>query len=126
MIKANELRIGNKVLCTANKGYGGPGITTVNSIARGINYWQDMGASGEIPFKDIEGIPLTEEWLERMGFENVRSGTYGIGCFEIWVQGKQLFYSESLPNSPEIKFVHQLQNLYFALCGEELTIKQMA
>lgn len=38
----------------------------------------------------------------------------------IVLTGRHLCYKEY---NIEIKYVHQLQNLYFALTGEELTIK---
>lgn len=80
-------------------------------------------------------IPLTEEWLLKFGFsvinENSAGKRYGyvIGgvfssdlTFTFWKttieSGK--FFRRDL----ELKSVHQLQNLYFALTNEELTLKQ--
>ena len=126
MIKANELRLENIIL------YKGDALPVYMVDRAGLSFSRinDVrvnkisGATLETGSIDFEPIPLTPEWLERLGFVNERRDTYCIGAFEIWIQGKQLFYYESLPNSPEIKYVHQLQNLFFALTGKELTVKE--
>lgn len=72
-------------------------------------------------------IPLTEEWLLRFGFEN-NYIQYEWTNWGMWVE-KGLAYeyivSHGFANTKSelisIKYVHQLQNLYFALTGEELT-----
>jgi len=78
----------------------------------------------------ISPIPLTPEWLERLGFEKRESGV----CYEWWnginevthdwlvsitemKDNGQFFYRNG---KHTIKYVHQLQNLFFALTGEEL------
>jgi hypothetical protein len=85
------------------------------------------------PFKPI---PLTEEWLLKFGFEENRiiigeslwleldfnSPTYP--HYNIFV--KQLntdLMIDSVLMDIELKHVHSLQNLYFALTNEELIIK---
>ena len=84
---------------------------------------------------DYEPIPLTEEWLVKFGFEKKQNkfdnrwdNEYG---FEIEVQGDKYAYcvwDESAPHLTTFlghcKYVHQLQNLYFALTGEELTLNK--
>jgi hypothetical protein len=72
----------------------------------------------------LEPIPLTEEWLERFGFEN-RNRDYFKGSFCVQYADRifdhnNIFFFGYNGNSIEIKYVHQLQNLYFALTGEEL------
>ena len=75
---------------------------------------------------EYKPIPLTEEWLLKFGFE--KEGGYLWNCKLL---GKQRFienhltkgYFETHYESKHIQYVHQLQNLYFALTGEELTIK---
>jgi hypothetical protein len=75
---------------------------------------------------DLNPIPLTEEWLLKMGFEK-KNETYKLKNF-----GKFIFHEigisfypagilNSLLRKDLIIYVHQLQNLYFALTGEELT-----
>ena len=74
----------------------------------------------------LEPIPLTEEWLFKFGFDN----KYNKGKFTIipigklnYEQGRTYFNSWTILNH-QPKYVHQLQNLYFALTSEELTLKQ--
>lgn len=81
-----------------------------------------------------EPIPLTEEWLLKFHFDKFDEGSYS----GIWMQDKTerclsrgdegYYYSDlnGQPYSRNIKYVHQIQNLFFALTGEELTIKQTA
>lgn len=73
----------------------------------------------------ISPIPLTEQWLIKFGFEKrgmsyILSSGYGTFVINKWADGKLMFTNIVLVNSFELKYVHQLQNLYFALMGEEL------
>ena len=76
----------------------------------------------------VNPIPLTEEWLLKFGFKldmeifnwNATIGENEIGDFKL-----ALRYSERIgwffqSKCTVLKYVHQLQNLYFAICGEEL------
>ena len=70
---------------------------------------------------EYKPIPLTEEWLLKFGFDSMFSGAgYHKNGVEIG-NNHNGFYI--LATSYQIEFIHQLQNLYFALTGEELTIK---
>ncbi len=79
----------------------------------------------------IEPIPLTDEWLVKFGLDQ---GGYD---FYFWTKETPtgLFSINGDPESgygvrynneiePPLEYVHQLQNLYFALTGEELTISE--
>lgn len=79
----------------------------------------------------LEGIPLTEEWLIKAGFEKEEVDAVGIATWNEWYLGglqidstgteagcENDFYYQTTDR--KVKFVHQLQNLYFALSGEEL------
>lgn len=73
----------------------------------------------------FEPIPLTEEWLIKFGFDvNNRPNwidqlqEYSIVC------GNTQYLKGSAKNIMPIKYVHQLQNLYFALTGEEITLNK--
>lgn len=73
-------------------------------------------------------IPLTEEWLLKFGFEKVGSN-YENRLIILHTNNKTGTF-DFLLNEPHsnklivrvIESVHQLQNLYFALTNEELTI----
>ena len=66
-------------------------------------------------------IPLTEEWLVEFGFEKALNGWWSDN--EIWSYNDGKFYLGANTYLSNVKYVHQLQNLYFALTNEELTLK---
>jgi len=66
-------------------------------------------------------IPLTEEWLLKFGFE-ITDNFQTKDRFQTHKQDG-FFWFEYGYIVVELNYVHQLQNLYFALTGEELTIK---
>lgn len=83
---------------------------------------------------DVEPIPLTPELLERCGFK--ANGDDNAPYWRIITQGNALFTLQATVNPAQFKvwfdnptcifipmaFLHQLQNLYHALTGEELAI----
>lgn len=133
MIQANELRIGNwvyvlykefpldqdhydKKACPVTR------IRSNGFIEVAILTQHDYHVS------KIEGIPLTPEILEKAGFEisdwlrtGVKNIYYkeGMGEFLTYEYDGCCVYQL---NKKVIQYVHQLQNLYFALTGEELEI----
>lgn len=76
-------------------------------------------------YEDISGIALTPEILEKCGFkrEDLIEDYFHIGdhffCLKL-LKGKFLFTKFW---HVEVKHLHQLQNLYFCLCGEHLKIE---
>jgi hypothetical protein len=74
-----------------------------------------------------EPIPLTEEWLLRMGFEKLNQHYWSLNGFNY----QMIFSNNSLDVHKRkyliknVKHVHSLQNLYFALTGQELEIKEI-
>ena len=98
----------------------------------------DYGGNFNGIFKEqnIEGIPLTADILERAGFVNKTIYTQVGGG---WTAPQHAFFFEDgdgywpktedagrIISCIELKYLHQLQNLYFALCGEELTINLLS
>jgi len=68
-------------------------------------------------------IKLTEEWLLRFGFEKAAGQYFQNFCVLQYFDSElRLTTHQDHCLSIQIKFVHQLQNLYFALTGEELTL----
>jgi hypothetical protein len=124
MIKANELRIGNLVLY---KPYGNRDgeMKTIQGMMGMKAYFNRHSNEGGM-YHHLQPIPLTAEILERCGF-NFNHYTYN------WDRSQlSLAQSDFSPGVYEIKFIvigkpierlHQLQNLYFAITGEELEIK---
>jgi hypothetical protein len=66
----------------------------------------------------LSGIPLTEEWLLKLGFEKTQGCFLKNGIRLLAI--RDLYFRGSFPIKTDIKFVHQLQNLYFALTNQEL------
>jgi hypothetical protein len=123
-MKANELRIGN---CLFVLGIDREVI--VSAIFKTHYVCEDYNG---IRFEEslrinYHPIPLTEEWLLKFGFEKTMSWTYVkdlVGKLKLVYYLGEKGWSigfKSYSDFPNLKYVHQLQNLYFALTGEELT-----
>jgi hypothetical protein len=76
--------------------------------------------------QDYQPIELTEEWLLKFGFI-LNSNRYYLGDivyefinYTISLTADDPYCSHEVKN--KIKYVHELQNLYFALTNQELTI----
>lgn len=108
MIQASELRIGNWVAKNGN--------------------WYQLNINNFIEYvtSNPEPIPLTPEILKKAGFVYSAAPITGVihyskGDVKFIVRdGGYSFYSW---HKTSVKFVHQLQNLYFDLTGEELEVK---
>jgi hypothetical protein len=121
-MKANELRIGNIVL---RKEFLHSNLENCRFDKIVVTH-NDINAC-HIYNRHFEPIPLTEEWLLKFGFEKTMSWTYAknlVGNLKlVYYLGEKGWSIGFKPYSdfPNLKYVHQLQNLYFALTGEELT-----
>lgn len=128
-ITAQELRIGNLILLNNEKHRPKETgnvhkIIGINEKSAHIykvfnNQFEDY--YGQF-YEYLKPLPLTEEWLLKFGFEkrDVEFPSYTKQGIQInYIDGKWLEYARRI----EVKTVHQLQNLYFALTGEELSIK---
>lgn len=76
----------------------------------------------------FQPIPLTEEWLLRFGFFMVNKSYFEHSKSRFFLEYTKDLNGDwyiMINDSPRIylEHVHQLQNLYFALTGEELTLK---
>lgn len=77
-------------------------------------------------FNDLSPIKLTDEWILKLGYIAIdpifsdRPTIFTKGIHKIWHPFDQ--FLDDVYRF-EIKYVHKLQNLYFALTGEELTIQ---
>jgi hypothetical protein len=122
-MKAQELRIRNY----ARRKQDGIVFQLNSDEIRWIDYGLNLDSFGKEIFEAIE---LTEEWLLKFGF--VKRGIYyhfpknDIFKLEQY-KNKNAFWlrhgTESI-DCTRINYVHSLQNLYFALTGEELKIDQ--
>lgn len=127
-MKANELRIGDYVF----DGLGNLSRVTPTMI---IEQYQSEIANQEY----LKPIPLSEQWLLDFGFKLDKNGhwwkdlmTHYIEiikmkdwCLPVFVELPEFSSeSEQRVGLPRIGFVHQLQNLLYALTGEELTLNK--
>lgn len=112
-MEANELRIGNYYLSY------GVDLKQVENLTKGKT------------LIDFHPIPLTEEWLLKFGFD--KSDVFDERGYLFSNYNLNINYytyldwdedNKCLEKYPHIKYVHQLQNLFYALTGEELTIKE--
>ena len=77
-----------------------------------------------------ELIPITQEWLLKFGFIKRNEYEFDFWQNSMWklkeYKNKKyyiLFHCSDEVDCTLIKYVHSLQNLYFALTGEDLQIK---
>jgi len=119
-MKENELRIGNLLDL-----YG-----TIATL-QGEDFYHHYSIN-ERKLSRFKPIPLTEEWLLKFGF--IKYGTlhdsYRLNPFivELDILGNHYTFRKIMNKEEsillkEMKHVHQLQNLYFALTEKELNIK---
>ena len=103
-LKANELRIGN----------------WISNGAMPITAGFDQISYAEI----FQPIPLTDDWLIRFGFEKFRLIKGGIVFDNSWLRINESMVAYWRGGFiGKIQHVNSLQNLYFALTGSELTLK---
>jgi hypothetical protein len=143
MIQAKDLRLGNKVLNQTGK------VITVQEILHNTivynNYLQvDKENEGpysasvlsyaakvvevieEAEYSNLLPIPLTARLLERCGFRNFKreewilSFDHSQADFEFTAEGLKM--REPAAFKKPIKYLHQLQNVFFALSGNELEV----
>lgn len=136
MIKPNEIRLGNMFHPIIKKDWGiektyidHGSIITVGKDRNGV-------LRIDIDVNNISGIPITEEWLLKAGFKKKYNDSYinntqyikvvnsnvvfdGIGS----LGGGLVVCAMSIEGDylcDNLDFVHQLQNLWHSLTGEEL------
>jgi len=122
MMKANELIIGK---------YYKTNVEFTGSLEAKINVFKDkeyfiLNKKNLLLilqfdlFKFIEPVILTEDILLKCGFIDRGSKLFDLGYFTYNLIGNTFWMGQE---SIRCYSLHQLQNLYFALTGEELTIK---
>jgi hypothetical protein len=145
MLKASDVRIGNYVFAT----YEGTLIIQHIALDYFHACKQIGMPTGLYSQPSLYPIPLTEEWFKRLGFHKRRGRKLGISnigtpiyaisdidvdyCFYYADFRDDYGFNVCFTDSPDpkdknqlypvsfgIKYVHQLQNLYYSLTGEEL------
>lgn len=112
MIKITELRVGNIVY---QKTLSAVEEKTIHPLDFGTKHYD-----GELDFMPIN---LSAEWLVRLGFKIIYETTFETteNYFRIRKINNEYFWlnNDECPDI-ELKNIHQLQNLYFALTEKEL------
>lgn len=132
MIDQKELRIGNWVYGLESQYEHVPSFFQVESLDEGrINPY--CAHDGETWYaKEVTPIPLTTEILEKCGFRDYELPIDITATRKLIIatanKGTTVFYAgEGIhtvsPYSIHCEYLHQLQNLYFALTGSELKIE---
>lgn len=144
MIQANQLRIGNWVYrcfypndLFQIRSISEDRVHSINTVEVDTN--SNTIYSSDCSLSDLNPIPLTEEWLLKFGFikdedELFNITTFGVEGFSINTYTNWHNEEPEVPHywlrhyqsgtTPKLHFVHQLQNLYFALTGLELFLQQ--
>ena len=147
MIDPKELRIGNLVSTNVDTGtiimptgfpfivytIGFSGCEILNDLSKPWAQQEPFPAK----YNRLEPIPITPEWLERLGFERKYKNENTIHWVKfsakhlsfVITECSSLFGMEynayGADHCPQIFHIHQLQNLYHALTGQELTVKEL-
>jgi len=116
----------------------------IMGIGKNCIWLNDNKDAGPISIEHFDPILLTEDWLEKLGLikENQTEGLpeelqrpdvdedgrifYSWvkgGVFNLEIQSNGEIWFELYSHYKHIKWVHELQNLYFALTGEELILQ---
>lgn len=126
MIQANELRIGNLLQCSLTKA-----LLRVTDISE-TGFTTYVIDRSKYPLPDgwsAQGIPLNEYILLKCGFVCETKNKGLESEFKVYINGEFVFNTSHKSfwwrNSKifiQPKYLHQLQNLYFALTGKELEV----
>jgi hypothetical protein len=133
-METNELRIGNYIST-------GVGEETVIELYQHKLLVGSTLSGSSVRYFEIDPIPLTEDWLVKFGFDKSIGFIMFIGekfkgsSFEVSHNDLDRWYAffrnfnkgeadDFVLLRNNLQYVHQLQNLYHALTGEELELKE--
>lgn len=129
MIQPNELRIGNWVYENKISIYPKQ-VALIGNDYVYLNFNGNEGGGFECDCNDINSIPLTEWVLAKCMFSEYEfeDDIFLHDEEDVCVQKSgKVYYPYSFENSDTIgapiRYLHQLQNLFFALTGKELEVK---
>jgi len=123
-MKKEELMYGNKLLFLNE-------VVTFSHISQiredGVFWIKTIESKIDSKSFHFKPIPITEEWLLKFGFFKYNNAyvlekpNENIMNFKFSIWSDFTYNSSEFP--VELKYVHQLQNLYFALTGTHLKLK---
>lgn len=126
-MKATELRIGNAVILLGK-------VSKVDELTRDaleeIEIVVESGFGLHYGNSDISPVKINKTNLKKLGFNKDRFGNMSIGIWCLYQMDEKGWWfnirdkrDNSLTGFARIKFIHQLQNLYFSVTGKELEFK---
>lgn len=138
MIEANELRLGNRLLWNRKEqGLPSQEVEVYNIYRSRCRVYTFMAELDEVQlyYSEMDPMPITSDWLLKNGFQwkweakdwsqfdkNPANHIPFVIRFE--KATKKFMVRNEDPNvfmaTVELTSIHQLQNIYFALTGEEL------
>lgn len=121
MLRPEELRIGNWVFDTEGK----PNQVNMDAL-------RYLNSYGNTPICQVHPIPITEEILLKCGFiwDDFENDPPDWLCWKVGAKStlqtdRSVNFSfiefTTILGRIKVQYLHQLQNLYFALTGQELT-----
>jgi hypothetical protein len=124
MVNTRELRLGNYI------SFKGKSHRVEGIVLYGVNIGIIYDKSTNYEDKEFDPIPLTPEILEAAGLNQTfpEENVWQVAVFQFKFSDaglsllddeRELFFG-----SKPFMYLHQLQNLYFSLTGEELQIMQ--
>lgn len=126
-ITARELRIGSTVQHTNNSGtYTGK---VIECLRNGVNVCVD-GQIGEWFFRheELQGVVISPKLFKWFGFELVSGCYWTLNGLSFCHEDNDPGYWEASTgvgiypvDCPSIQFVHELQNMFYVMRGQELT-----
>lgn len=114
---SKDLRIGNYVYDLMETEF------VITAIGQGVTMQNKGLPIISEGFSRISPIPLTEEWLVKFGWKIGKyQDAYYLDNLEIYSKDGEFTVNDHVANCTLcfLKYVHSLQNLYFALTGKEL------
>ena len=121
MINPKELRLGNFIFWGLKPAFiqelplSGPVLNVDGNIITTV-------------YEELAGIPLTQEIIEKNGFEpwSGMSLWHRDFSLERGNKGWNMKQSSGRITKKELSYLHELQNLYFSITGEELQIEGLS
>src|SRR5574343_39323 len=137
-MKSNELRVGNWIYPNDENATYYPVLEIMQDVVVCHKAAKVFERDVRIPYSEIRPIPLTEEWLVKVGFRfaKKRNG-YNIyfhikqfrgidDKIRMNIDDQSRFWFYVYNATVRLYYVHQLQNIYFALTTEELDLETYA
>jgi len=124
--KKNELRVGN-YFCDESEDHSIVQVTEIRNSFIIVFWAEDLKLYPSTVYK----IPLTEEMLYRLAgdgcnIEQISEDDFVVDRFKlIWKEGYNYWYVvDDMTDAyiTKVEWVHEFQNMYYALNGKELTV----